>query len=111
DLARAAIALGQEYALLAVERFEMAAIARRLLDACCLTNVETGLVMDHDDVGPAACGMAGVQQRHLETLGGDRVRFHETVIDKIRYRGDAGTGKFRQVAVVVIAAPGFIGPG
>ena len=109
--ARAAIALGQELALLAVERFEMAAIARRHLDAIGLTNVETGFVMDHDDVGPPAGGMAGIQQRHLEALGGDGVGFHETVIDEIRNRGDAGAGEFRQIAVVVVAAPGLIGPG
>ena len=89
----------------------MAAIARRHLDATGLTDVEAEFVMDHDDVRPAAGGMAGIQQRHLETLGGDRVRFHEAVIDEIRHRGDAGAGKFRQIAVVVIAAPGFIRPG
>src|SRR5258706_14815054 len=44
--AGAAIALGQEFALFAVERFEMAAIARRYLDACCLTAVRTGLIMN-----------------------------------------------------------------
>ena len=108
--ARAAIALGQELALLAVERLEMAAIARRHLDATGLPNIETELIMDHDDVRPPARGMAGIQQRHLQTLGGDRVRFHEAVIDEIRHRGDAGAGKFRQIAVVVIAAPGFIRP-
>ena len=55
--------------------------------------------------------MAGIQERHLETPGGDRVRFHEAVIDEIRHGGNAGAGKFRQIAVVVIAAPGFIRPG
>ena len=109
--ARAAIALGQELARLAVVRVEMAAVARRHLDSCGLTNVETGFIMDHDDVRPAACGMAGIQQRHLETLGRDRIGFHETVIDEIRNRGDAGAGEFRQIAVVVIAAPGFVRPG
>ena len=109
--ARAAIALGQEFARRAVERGEMAAIARRHLDAIDAANVETGLIMDHDDVRPPPGGMAGIQERHVETPGGDGVGFHEAVIDEIRHGVDAGAGKFRQIAVVVIAAPGFVRPG
>ncbi len=54
--------------------------------------------------------MAGIHKRHLEALGGDGVGFHEAVIDEIRNGCHAGAGKFRQIAVVVVAAPGFIGP-
>ncbi len=54
--------------------------------------------------------MAGIQERHLEALGRGRGRFHEAVIDEVRHGGDAGAGKFRQIAVVVVAAPGFVGP-
>ena len=108
--ARPAIALGQEFALLAVERVELAAIAFRHLDAAGRANIETGFIVDHDDVRPHALGMAGIQQRHLEPFGRGRIRFHEAVMDEIRHRGDAGAGEFRQIAVVVIAAPGFVGP-
>src|SRR5205814_1269179 len=44
--ARTAIALGKEPTLLAVERFEMAAVASRHLDPFGLTNIETGFIMD-----------------------------------------------------------------
>src|SRR5712672_2838417 len=43
--ARPAIALGQEFSLLAVEGLEVTAIALRHLDAFGLTNVETRLIM------------------------------------------------------------------
>ena len=36
--------------------------------------------------------------------------FDEAVIEEIRHGHDAGAGKFREITVVVIAAPGFIGP-
>ena len=75
-----------------------------------LTDVETQFVVDHDDVRPPPRGMAGIHQRHFQALGRDGVGFHEAVIDEIRHRGDAGARKFRQVAVVVIAAPGFVRP-
>ena len=108
--ARAAIALGQEAAFLAVIRLEMAAIARRQLDAPGQANVETRFIMDHDDVRPLPGGMAGIHRRHMEMLGDRGRRFHEPVIDEIGDRGDAGAGKFRQIAVVVIAAPGLVRP-
>ncbi len=57
---------------------------------------------------------AGWQESNSGTLrphGGHGVGFHESVIDEIRHGGDAGAGKFRQIAVVVIAAPGFVRPG
>ena len=66
--------------------------------------------MDHDDVGPPPRGSAGFLQRHLEAPGGNGVGFHEAVIEEIRHRGDAGAGEFRKVPVVVIAAPGLLGP-
>ena len=34
--------------------------------------------------------MAGIHQRHLEPFVGERLGFHETVIDEVGYRGDAG---------------------
>src|SRR5205085_1214339 len=58
--ARTAIALGKEAALFAVDGFEMAAVASRHLDAGGPTNIETGFIMDHDDVRPHAFGMTGV---------------------------------------------------
>ncbi len=109
--ARAAIALGEEFTRLAVGRIEVAAVAPGHLDAFGLTNVETGFVVDHDDVGPPPGGMAGIHQRHVEMIVGYRIGFQKAVLDEIRYRGDAGAGKFRQIAVVVITAPGFIRPG
>ena len=54
--------------------------------------------------------MAGILQRHFQALGDHGVRFHEPVIHEIRDRGDAGVREFRQVAVVVVTAPGFIRP-
>ena len=108
--ARAAIALGQKAAFLAVIRLEMAAIARRHLDTLGLANVETRFIMDHDDVGPPPGGMTGIHRRHIEMLGDRGGGFHEPVIDEIGDRGDTGAGKFRQIAVVVIAAPGFVRP-
>jgi hypothetical protein len=72
----------------------MTAVARRNLDALGLADVETGLVVDHDDVGPPPDRMAGIHQRHLETLGRHRVGFHEAVSDEIRHCGDAGAGEF-----------------
>ena len=108
--ARPAIALGQEFALRPVIGLEVTAIARRHFDAFGLANVETQFIMDHDDVRPAAGGMAGILQRHLEAFHGDGLGFHETVIDEVGYRGDAGAREFRQIAVVVITAPGFVRP-
>ena len=66
--------------------------------------------MDHDDVRTAPGDLAGIHQRHLQPLGEHGVRFHEAVMDEIGYRGDAGAGEFREIAVVVIAAPGLIRP-
>ena len=61
--------------------------------------------------GPPPGRGAGIDQRHLEALVGGRGRFHEAVIDEIGDRGHAGAREFRQIAVVVIAAPGLIRPG
>ena len=109
--ARAAAALGEELALLAVEGLEVAAIAGRHLDAIGLTNVEARLVMDHDDVRAAAGDMTGIHQRHLQPLGRGGFRFHKTVIDEVGNRRHARAGEFREIAVVVIAAPGLVRPG
>ncbi len=109
--AGAAAALGHELALAAVKRLEVAAIARRHLDATGLTDVEARLVMDHDDVRAAAGDMTGIDQRHLQPLGGHGLRFHEAVIGEVGNRGHARAGEFGEIAVVVIAAPGFVRPG
>src|SRR5207248_10608870 len=53
-----------------------------------LTDVEARLVMNHDDVRPAAGGVAGIHQRHLQPLGRDGVGFHKTVVYEIRRRQD-----------------------
>ena len=46
--------------------------------------------------------------RRSATTASDSMK---SVIDEIRYRGNAGAREFRQIAVVVIAAPGFVRPG
>jgi len=53
-------------ALLASNGLEMAAIALRHLDAAGLRS-QAGFLMGPDDVGRNALGLAGIQQRHLET--------------------------------------------
>ena len=86
----------------------MAAIAGGHLDAARLADVETQLVVDHDDVRPSASGTTGVEQRHFQPFGGNRVRFHKSVVDEIGDCRHAGAGKFRQIAIIVIASPGFL---
>src|SRR5207244_7305527 len=75
----AAAALGHELALATVKGLEVAAIARRHLDAVGLTDVEARLVVNHDDVRAAAGDMTGIDQWHLEPLGRHGLRFHEAV--------------------------------
>ena len=55
--------------------------------------------------------MTGIDQRHLQPLGGHGLRFHEAVIGEVGNRRHARAGEFGEIAVVVIAAPGFVRPG
>ena len=53
--------------------------------------------------------MAGIEQGDVEPAARDRVLFHEAIAHEVGDRGDAGAREFREVAVVVIGAPGFVG--
>src|SRR3954453_1217110 len=101
--ARPAIALGQKLALLAVERFEMAAVGGWKLDALRLANVKTGLIVDHDDERPAPGRLVGVQQRDVQPPAPRRIRFHEAEMDEVRDGGDAGAREFREITVMEVA--------
>src|SRR5262249_355875 len=68
--ARAAIALDQEVALLAVERLEMRAVAARHFDARRHANIKTRLVVNEDDVRRLGCRRTGVLDR-VQTICGE----------------------------------------
>src|SRR5215469_10554579 len=67
--ARAAIALDQEVALLAVERLEMRTVAARHFDAWRHANVETRLVVNEDDVRRLGCRRTRVLDRAQTIFG------------------------------------------
>src|SRR3954470_23294436 len=90
-------ALHDEFARLAVQRLEMMAIACGHLDAGRHGNVETGFVMEKDDVREFTRRPAGGGLRQLHAFSYRCVRFQISVPGEFMNSLDAGAREFGDI--------------
>ena len=76
--ARAAIALDDQLAGLAVKRAEMVLVTRRHVDAGDGGDVEARLIVQENNVRQLACRRAGGNRRYLQLLGCGRARIQDS---------------------------------
>jgi len=102
---RTADAFDRERSDPAVERLEMPAIVGGNPNPGHDGDVETRLVVHHDDVRALAGRLAGRTDHRFEPVGSHGVGFHESVRHQL---GDRGNARSHEVGNVVVAIEGVV---